>query len=75
MEISLALTITVAVRLLVPLLIFKWHIVGVLLAALADALDVVLIDFLSHQFGETPGFGKDYQFLISGLICTILPLR
>lgn len=67
MEISLALAVTVAVRLLVPLLIFKWRIVGVLLAASADALDVVLVDFFAHQFGETPGFGKDYQFFDKGL--------
>jgi len=62
MEISLALAVTVVVRLLVPLLIFKWRIAGVLLAALADALDVVLVDLLAHQLGEMPGFGKDYQF-------------
>ena len=62
MDISFALAITVGVRLLVPLLIFKWRIVGVLLAALVDALDVVLIDFLSLQFGETSGFGTHYQF-------------
>lgn len=62
MEISVALGVTVAVRLLVPLLIFKWRIMGVLLAAAADALDVVLIDSIAHMIGETPGFGGSYQF-------------
>lgn len=62
MEISLALVVVVALRVLVPVLIFKWRIVGVLLAALADALDVVLIDFIGYQLGETSGFGNHYQF-------------
>ena len=62
MEIPVALTITVVLRLLVPLLIFRWHIAGALLAAFVDAIDVVLIDFLAPRFGETPGFGNGYQF-------------
>lgn len=62
MDISIALAVTVLVRLLVPLSIFKWRIAGVLLAALADALDVVLVDVLTVLFGETSGFGAHYQF-------------
>jgi len=62
MEFSVALIITVLIRLIVPLLIFRWHIVGVLLAALVDTLDVVFVDSLSLLFGETSGFGTNYQF-------------
>jgi hypothetical protein len=62
MEISVALIITVLVRLLVPLCMFKWRIGGVLLAAAVDALDVVLMDSIGVLLGETKGFGTHYQF-------------
>jgi len=62
MEISIALAVTLLLRLLVPLLIFKWRIVGVLLAMFVDALDVVLLDSLGFLLKEDPYSGLDYQF-------------
>lgn len=62
MEITVALAITAAVRLLVPLLIWKMRIVGMLLAVLADALDVFLLDSLGLAFNEDPYQGLHYQF-------------
>jgi len=55
------MAVAVAVRLLAPLLIFKWRIAGMVLAVLADALDVVLADFFAILLGEAAGFGERYQ--------------
>ena len=48
--------IVIAVRLLVPLLIFRWRLFGGLASMIVDALDVVLIDAIGLG-----GFGGHYH--------------
>jgi len=54
--------IVVAVRLLVPLLIFRYQLTGAILAMLIDAVDVILIELVGLG-----GFGNHYARLDKGL--------
>jgi hypothetical protein len=50
--------IVVAIRLLVPLTIFRWPLAGGVLAVIVDTLDVVIIELIG-----VGGFGPHYQTL------------
>jgi hypothetical protein len=54
--------IIIAVRLLVPLLIFRWQLTGGIAAMLVDATDVILIEFIGRG-----GFGDHYAELDKAL--------
>jgi hypothetical protein len=52
--------IVIALRLVVPLSIFRWPLAGGLLSMLVDALDVILVDAIARTL-EVPGeFGPTY---------------
>jgi len=61
MSLSLAVIIVVALRLILPLSIFRWRIGGAIGSMVLDGFDVVLVDILANIFQETPGFGTHYQ--------------
>ena len=48
----IARTIVIAVRVILPLSIFRWALVGGIASMIVDAVDVI---------GEEPGFGSNYQ--------------
>jgi hypothetical protein len=58
MDISTGALIVIALRLAVPLLIFRWNFVGGIAALVVDAIDVILIDVISLG-----GFGGYYHRL------------
>ncbi len=53
--------IVIALRLILPLLIFKYRIVGAIIAMIADALDVVTITFLNS--GEFSSYHTTDKYL------------
>jgi hypothetical protein len=52
--------IVIALRLLVPLSIFRWPLAGGLLSMLVDAVDVILVDAIARLFGLPGEFGPTY---------------
>lgn len=58
---TIAAVIVILIRLLVPLTILRWRITGAIASMLVDAVDVVIVDILATAFGETVGFGDQYQ--------------
>jgi hypothetical protein len=63
-ELTISAWIVIALRLLLPLTIFRWRIFGAITALIIDALDVVLVDTLVLLFNEPQvGFGDHYQFI------------
>ncbi len=59
----MASVLVVALRLLVPLTIFRWPLGGALASMIVDALDVVLVDLFAGLLGERPEFGPLYAQL------------
>lgn len=57
----IARTIVIAVRVILPLSIFRWPLVGGIASMIVDALDVILVDIIANLIGEEPGFGSNYQ--------------
>ncbi len=55
--------LVVAIRLLVPLSIFRWPLAGALASMAVDALDVVLVDSFARALGEPGEFGAMYAQL------------
>lgn len=55
--------IVVALRLVVPLSIFRWPLRGGILSAALDATDVILVDAFARELGEPRGFGATYPRL------------
>jgi hypothetical protein len=53
----------IALRLVAPLTILRWPLVGGIIALLVDAFDVILVDALAGLFGEPLGFGALYPQL------------
>ena len=52
--------IVIALRLVVPLSIFRWPLAGALLSMLVDALDVILVDAIARVLGVAGEFGPTY---------------
>jgi len=52
--------IVIALRLVVPLSIFRWPLAGGLLSMLVDAVDVILVDAVARAFGVPGEFGPTY---------------
>ena len=72
--------IVLALRLLIPVSIFKYRITGAIASMVLDMLDVVLVDALQSALGEPQvGFGDYYQrfdkwldiyyLAIEGIVC------
>ena len=58
--------IVLALRLLIPVSIFKYRITGAIASMVLDMLDVVLVDALQSALGEPQvGFGDYYQRFLS----------
>ena len=57
----MARLIVIALRLVVPVSIFRWPLAGGVIAMLLDGVDVILVDVLAHLLGEEGGFGDSYQ--------------
>jgi len=55
--------LVIALRLLVPLTIFRWPLGGALASMIVDALDVVLVDAFARLLGEPGEFGPLYAQL------------
>ncbi len=54
--------IVLALRIILPLSIFRNRITGAILSMALDLLDVVIVDALQAALGEAPvGFGENYQ--------------
>jgi hypothetical protein len=62
--------VVVVLRLVVPLMILRWSLVGGLAAMLVDALDVVIVEFMSEG-----GMGDHYSALDKGLDSYYLALE
>lgn len=62
--------VVVALRLLVPLLILRWPLVGGVAALVIDALDVVIVEFISDG-----GMGDYYSQIDKGLDTYYLTLE
>lgn len=62
--------LVIVVRLLVPLLILRWPLIGGISALVADALDVVLVEFVSEG-----GLGDHYAQIDKGLDVYYLSLE
>ena len=59
---SVSALIVLALRLILPLSIFRNRITGSILSMALDMLDVVLVDALQGALGEPAvGFGENYQ--------------
>lgn len=56
-----AIIIVLALRLLVPLTIFRWRITGAIASMLVDAIDVVIVFGLATLLHEPTDFGDGYQ--------------
>lgn len=54
-EMSTGMIIVISIRIIVPLIIFRWWFVGAIVAMVADTSDVILIDALGMG-----GFGGNY---------------
>jgi hypothetical protein len=52
--------IVIALRLVVPLSIFRWPLAGGLLSMLVDAMDVILVDAIAKAMGVPGEFGPTY---------------
>ena len=52
--------IVIAIRLLVPLTILRWPLVGGLLSLVVDAIDVILVDLIAGLLGQPGEFGPTY---------------
>ena len=52
--------IVIALRLVVPLTIFRWPLAGGLLSMLVDAVDVILVDAIAKALGVPGEFGPTY---------------
>ena len=59
----MALLIVLALRLIVPISIFRWPLVGGVIAMLLDGADVILVDILNSFLGESIGYQFDYHSL------------
>ena len=59
----MAALFVILIRLIIPISIFRWPLVGSILSMLADGADVILVDVFSKFLGEPSGFGSDYHFL------------
>jgi hypothetical protein len=55
-----AILLVIALRLVVPLSIFRWPLAGGIASMIVDAIDVVLVDGLAGLLGEPRGFGDEY---------------
>lgn len=62
--------VVIVLRLVVPLLILRWSLVGGLAAMLVDALDVVIVEFISEG-----GMGSHYSELDKALDTYYLALE
>ena len=58
---SIAALIVIALRLVIPISIFRWRKSGAVVAMILDGLDVVLVDVIAKALGEQGGFGDFYQ--------------
>jgi hypothetical protein len=61
--VAMAQLLVVAIRLLVPLSIFRWPVAGALASMVVDALDVVMVDLFARALGEPGEFGAVYAQL------------
>jgi hypothetical protein len=52
--------IVIALRLVVPLSIFRWPLAGGLLSMLVDAIDVILVDAIARALAVPGEFGPTY---------------
>ncbi len=57
----MARLIVIALRLLVPVTIFRWPLAGGVISMLLDGADVILVDIIATLIGEEGGFGDTYQ--------------
>jgi len=60
---SIAGLIVIALRLIIPLTIFRWRLSGSIVSMILDGIDVVLVDLIANLIGEQPGFGSQYHAL------------
>lgn len=58
---TISMIIVVALRLLVPVSIFRWRLGGAIASMILDAADVILVDIIATAIGEEGGFGDHYQ--------------
>ena len=59
---TISALIVLGLRLLIPISIFRYRIIGAIASMVIDMLDVVLVDMLQSQLGEPQvGFGDYYQ--------------
>ncbi len=57
----MARLIVIALRLVVPVSIFRWPLAGSVISMLLDGADVILVDIIATLIGEEGGFGDTYQ--------------
>ena len=57
----MARLIVIALRLVVPVSIFRWPLAGSVISMLLDGADVILVDIIASLIGEEGGFGDTYQ--------------
>ena len=62
-----ARAIVIALRLIVPVSIFRWPLAGGVASMVLDTFDVVLVDVLANLLGEEGGFGDTYQTMDKSL--------
>ena len=56
---SIAALIVIALRLIVPISIFRWRISGAVVAMILDGLDVVLVDVIANALAANVVLDSD----------------